>query len=161
LNFFNRIDVRLSPLPQRLPTDEAVKRGRGHGGIVALHALGQGAAALPPLESRLRRGSTLGILPYQDVHGELVGPGSVLEIAIKGEQPLCFPLVAKAQAASMGEMLAHRRPQMTAKAGQRPQGIERFTRVRLQEGADNRGYPVPIGGAKRRPWGLGQYPLTH
>jgi hypothetical protein len=151
----------LSPLPQRLPTDEAVKRGRGDGGIVAVHALGQCAAALPPLKSRLRRGSTLGIFPDQDVYGELVGPGSALEIAIKVKQPLLFPLVAEAQTVSMGEMLAHRRPQMTAKAGQRPKDVERFTGVRLQEGADNRGYPVPIGGAQRHPWGLGQYPLTH
>src|SRR2546428_8645753 len=61
----------------------------------------------------------------------------------------------------MGEMLAHRRPEMTPKAGQRLQGVECFTRVRFQQGADNRGHAAPIGGAEWRPWGLPQYALAH
>jgi hypothetical protein len=83
LDFVNRIDVWLAPLPQRLPTDEAIKRGKSHGRIVAMHALGERAAALPSLESHFRRRGTLGILPYQDVYGELVSLGAALEIAIK------------------------------------------------------------------------------
>jgi len=151
----------VSPLSPRLPTDQAVERGKRYGGIVAAHALGECAAALPPLESRFRGRGTLRIFSNQDVYGELVGLGSALEIAIKVEQPLLFPFVAEAEAVSMVELLAHRRPQMAAKAGQRPQGVEGVTRVRLQESTDNRGDPVPIGGAQRRPWGPRQDPLTH
>ncbi len=107
LDLVDGIHVGLSPLAHRLPDKQPVEWWRGHRGIVALHTLRQRPAALPPFEAGLGRGGLLGILPDQDMHGELVGLRAGLQIPVKAQQALLFPFVATAQGLPMGQMLAH------------------------------------------------------
>jgi hypothetical protein len=145
----------------RMTDHHAIELWRVHRRIMALHALRQRPAALPPFEAGFRGRGLLRILAHEDLHRQLVCVRPGLQIAVELQQARLFAFVAKAEALPMGEMLAHGRAQVAAKARQGTQGVERRGRVRRQEGTDDRGHAAPMGVAERGPGMRGQHPLGH
>ena len=137
-DFFLSVYIRLAAVPEHLPYEHAISRGRPGGGSRPAQALGKNSAELNALEFRCGGRRHLRVLTNQLGKRLLSRANPPLQEAVEVEEPVPRG-ISKAQRPHALHVFAHRRSQMTAVARQRLQGFQRFFRPRLRHGPQNGG----------------------